>query len=247
MELYIIRHGQSVNNALPDDQPRVQDAPLTEIGTQQADLLAQYMTDGRNRDPWVSLDTGYSYHEDQPTWGITHLLVSPMHRAMQTMRPLANALGLKPEIWIDIHEHGGIYQTVEGVVTGFPGRTRPQITEEFAGYVIPDGVTDAGWWTRADNPEPWYVAAGRAISVATELRKRAQHAREHGITERVALVTHGTFMDALVKALLNQLPTQQHFFLHYNTAITRFDFMDGDRVLMRYLNRTEHLPRHLIT
>ena len=42
MELYIIRHGQSTNNALGEDiTNRVMDAPLTDLGHQQAQLVGQ--------------------------------------------------------------------------------------------------------------------------------------------------------------------------------------------------------------
>ena len=43
MQLYIIRHAQSYNNALTDWTERVSDPPLTELGEQQADLLAAYL------------------------------------------------------------------------------------------------------------------------------------------------------------------------------------------------------------
>ncbi|MBK8035238.1 MAG: histidine phosphatase family protein [Chloroflexi bacterium] len=49
LELYIIRHGQSTNNALPDDSQatRVNDAPLTDLGKRQAEALATYLARGQ--------------------------------------------------------------------------------------------------------------------------------------------------------------------------------------------------------
>ena len=32
-----------------------------------------------------------------------------MRRTLLTAQPASRALGLRPEIWLDIHEHGGIY------------------------------------------------------------------------------------------------------------------------------------------
>jgi len=249
MELYLIRHGQSVNNALPEGEPRVQDAPLTELGHRQAALLASYLADGRNGDPRYSPSTGYAEYEGEATFGITHLYTSPMHRALQTTLPIARALRLRPEVWIDIHEHGGVYQTTPDGVVGHPGLTRAQVASDYPDYILPDGLTDAGWWNTALGSEPYHTAAGRAIKIAAELRRRAAQPAvpEDARPERVALVTHGTFIDALLKALLGQLPTRGFFYLMYNTAITRIDFLDRDRLLLRYVNRTLHLPPDLVS
>jgi bisphosphoglycerate-dependent phosphoglycerate mutase len=47
MQLYIIRHGQSVNNALwsttGSNENRVEDPELTEMGKRQAELVADYL------------------------------------------------------------------------------------------------------------------------------------------------------------------------------------------------------------
>lgn len=43
MELYIIRHGQSQNNAIGNDTNRTMDPLLTELGKQQAEKLSEYL------------------------------------------------------------------------------------------------------------------------------------------------------------------------------------------------------------
>ncbi|HLU11061.1 MAG TPA: histidine phosphatase family protein [Oceanobacillus sp.] len=241
MELYIIRHGQSTNNALEDPSKREVDSPLTELGRRQAELLAAYLADGRNRDRWVDPATGYS-RPDEEGFGITHLYCSAMYRSLQTTQPIARALGIQPEVWIDIHEHGGMYLEQPDGIVGFPGKTRSEILSEFPDYILPDVITDAGWWKQENGQESLAMAQGRAIKVAGELRRRAN------TPERIAIVSHGTFIDALLKALLNQLPSRQFFFLHYNTAITRIDFSgDRERMLVRYINRTAHLPPDLVS
>lgn len=241
MELYIIRHGQSTNNALADERLRTFDPPLTAIGERQAELVAAYLADGRNRDPWVNPATGQSRPETGTGFGITHLYCSAMYRALQTARPIAEALGLQPEVWVDIHEHGGIYLETDGTVTGYPGKSRGEILAEFPHYTLPDAITEAGWWAIEKGMEPLDSAYGRAITVANALRQRAES------DERIALVTHGTFIDALIKALFYQLPSRQMFYMHYNSAISRIDFMARDRMLVRYLNRIAHLPPELVT
>jgi len=243
MELYIIRHGQSVNNALPEQSARVHDPALTELGMAQAGYTAAYFADGSNRDPWVDPTTGYSAPEE-PSFGITHLYSSAMYRALQTAYPMAGVLKLKPEIWLDIHEHGGIYLEQEGKYTGFPGKTRGEITSEFPDAVIPDSVTEKGWWDESRGQETMAAAYGRAAAVAYELKRRAQGDDKDS---RIAIVTHGTFIDALLKALFNQLPSRHMFYLHYNTGITRIDFDDRERMLVRFANRVAHLPNNLLT
>jgi broad specificity phosphatase PhoE len=249
MELYLIRHGQSTNNALPEDQPRVQDAPLSELGVRQVEKLAAYFADGRNRDPWFSPSSGYSRYEPEATFGFTHLYTSAMQRALATAYPIARALDLKPEIWIDIHEHGGVYQETPDGTLVFPGQTRSQILTAYPDMVLPDAVTEEGWWPVAAGAEAPHAAYGRAIKVAAELRRRASEARQQNGSQppRVAIVSHGTFIDTLLKALFNQLPSRQMFYLHYNTAVTRLDFVDADRLLVRFLNRTAHLPPDMVS
>jgi 2,3-bisphosphoglycerate-dependent phosphoglycerate mutase len=223
VELYLIRHGQSTNNAAAENpQTRVYDPPLTDLGRRQADNLAGYLRGA----------------------GITHLYCSPMYRALQTTAPAAAALGMKAEIWVDVHEHGGMYLEEAGAITGYPGRNRAQIADEFPAYIIPDAITDAGWWDMRQGQESLSACYGRAIKIAAELRRRA--ADRHDQRERIALITHGTFIDALIKALLNQLPALHLYYLHNNTAITRIDF-DHERVLVRGINRVDHMPPDLIS
>jgi broad specificity phosphatase PhoE len=240
MILYLIRHAQSTNNALINQAERVCDPTLTELGFRQAQLVADHLANG------VSLEFTIGASEEATStrkgrgYGITHLYCSAMCRSLQTAQPIAKALGLSPEVWLDIHEHGGIYleQPDEGIV-GQPGYSRPQLTAEFPGYVLPEAITDEGWWT--GGREEWPTCQGRALKVAEVLRERA------GSNERIALVTHGGFMDSLLKALLNQLPSPQLFFSHFNTAISRLEFGRDGFVEVRYLNRIGHLPPDMVS
>ena len=63
MELYLIRHAQSLNNALPEEQ-RVEDPGLTELGLQQADCLGK----------WIG------------TLALTKVITSPFRRALETAK-----------------------------------------------------------------------------------------------------------------------------------------------------------------
>lgn len=238
MELYIIRHGQSTNNALADQRDRVCDPPLTELGKRQAETVAQHLANGvwPERLGWGSADEA-----DGQGFGITRLYCSAMWRALQTAQPIGQALGLKPEVWIDLHEKGGIYLD-HGEPTGrvgYPGKTRSEILAEFPDYVLPADITEHGWWKGGYEDTP--ACHQRAIRVAEKLRAQAAS------DERIAIISHGGFADALLKALFNQLPGHHLFYSHYNTAITRVDFQTDGRLVLRYLNRVDHLPLALVS
>ncbi len=245
MELYIIRHGQSTNNALNEVSTRHYDPPLSDLGKRQSDKLAAWLASGDLRTPWSDPDTGFTRLDPIPNFTFDHLYCSAMHRALLTALPVGQALGINPEVWIDIHEHGGMYlEAPDGSITGYPGRTRDEIAAEFPHYAIPESVTEKGWYRIESGHEERGVFYGRAIRVAVELRRRAEDPET--ANQRIAIITHGTFIDALIKAFLNALPSRSHFFMHYNSAITRLDF-DSERVLMRYMNRIDHLPSDLIS
>ncbi len=228
MELFVIRHGQSVNNLLGDESERIYDPPLTDLGKRQAEQLAQFLAAG---DP------------DAGSTPITHLYCSAMHRALQTAAPLAKALHLRPEVWLDIHEQGGMYLDQEGRTVGFPGRTRAEILDEFPDYILPETVTETGWYDVAQGFEELHIGAGRAIKVALELRRRAEDEFKNA---RIAIITHGTFINLMLKAFLGMLPNREFYFNHSNTGVTRIDFT-AEHLLVRYINRIDHLPDDMIS
>lgn len=225
MYVYLIRHGQSTNNVLTDMRLRVKDAPLTDLGHAQAALLAEHLACTPSS-------------EAEPAYGITQLFCSPMIRALQTSRPIAEALGLRPQVWVDLHENGGVYLEEEsGEVVGYSGITRAEIAAQFPDYVLPEEVTDQGWWDPAQGRETT-GRYGRAIRVALTLRARASS------EERIALVMHGGFMSLLLEALSDQLPsaTRRKLYHHMNTAITLLDIDSENQVAFHYINRVAHLP-----
>lgn len=243
MELYIVRHGQSTNNVsmMYDNADREVDPPLTELGQQQALAVAKYFGEGFNIDTWVEQKP--DEREVLRGIGITQLYCSPMLRTLQTCQPISHALGLPPKVWIDIHEHGGMflsYPDDRGLV-GFPGMKRSEMLAGFPDYEIPDVIAEEGWWNPNRGYEDISECQGRAIRVMKHLEMQA------GSAQRIALVTHGTFADCLVKAFLNLLPSEDLRFFHYNTAITRIDLRIDGKKILRYTNRTTHLQPEMVS
>jgi broad specificity phosphatase PhoE len=229
MRLYIIRHAQSLNNALEDQRHRIAEPHLTEIGRQQAECLAQALSNGGIPDPKLG-DVGRSFDR---------LYTSPMRRALETTQPLARALGIRPHIWVDIHECGGMWQDhgEDGGIVGYPGLNRAEIAAAFPGYIAPPELTDAGWWRAGQ--EGSAACRARVWRVAATLRSWAAS------DDRIALVTHGDFTNNLLQALLDaSAPVWIHM---YNTGISVVDFRPDGSLGLRYTNRVDHLPPELIT
>lgn len=238
MELFIVRHAQSHNNALADQRDRVIDPPLTEIGLRQAELVARHLAHGVDHEgaPIEGRAT------DAPAgMGIERLYCSAMLRALQTAAPIARALNLKPRVWVDIHEEGGMWlDEGEGRgIRGGSGMTRAEIARQFPDYVLPEEVTDHGWWSYSQEERTPFLA--RAVRVAAKLR--ADAAKD--VT--VAIVTHGGFGAYLLRELVGAPQTANVFFHHDNTGITRVRFRLDGRVSIRYQNRVDHLPPDLVT
>ncbi len=218
MELYLIRHAQSTNQVADDPNERALDPRLTELGERQATFLAEYLSAGKERDP----GSGDA---------IDSLICSPMWRALQTTRPLGEALGLTPEVWVDVHEQ-------VGAMEAHAGSTRDSIHRAFPNYVLPDAVSQEGWWNQAEETQS--ACMERAIRVGEWLLERA------GSSEKLAIVSHARFTDSLLKALLDQLPGHDRWYHHYNTGISRLG-LGGQRLDIRYLNRVDHLPQALVS
>ncbi len=246
MELFIIRHAQSTNNALPDESLRVVDPPLTEIGRRQAELVAAYLA--------RSTDRSTAPCESEPSngapiggngcyFGIKRIYVSAMQRALETAEPIGRALGLHPEVWVHTHERGGMWLNhgAPAGVVGYPGMTRAEIAARFPDTRLSEDVTENGWYDPALGCESWELGWLRAERVAARLRAT------NDPDDRIALVTHGEFGSLLLRALFNVPPTARLFFHQENTGITCVRFRANGEASLRYQNRVSHLPGELIT
>lgn len=237
MRLYLIRHAQSANNILIEEIGRSHDPALTPVGEAQAQRLGEYLA------TQPDMPTGPFGQERNPNdmpYRFTHLYCSAMHRALQTAYYVGQAMKMKPRIWRDTHEIGGIYlDEPEGRSRGLPGLTRAEMLNYFPEVDVSEEVTDNGWWPVESGRESWQTAAERARVVAEALHERAKTNPD----DRVALVTHGAFMSMILQWLLTDRNDPGLYYMHYNTAITRVDFNHKpDTVRLHYLNRLEHLP-----
>lgn len=224
MQLFYIRHGQSVNNLLYSttgyDDKRDCDPELTNTGRKQAKRLAKYLK--------------------QENFYFTHLYTSLMMRAVSTGIVIADMLGLSLVAWYDLHEEGGIYTFDEqGNRVGQPGKNRSYFESHYPKLVLPESLGAEGWWNR-----PFELTAERPVRAQRFLQDL--FSRHGGTDHQVAVISHGGFYNLFLSALLNPSPSIPLWFRMNNTAITRIDFLT-DRTEVMYSNRTSFLPNELIT
>jgi 2,3-bisphosphoglycerate-dependent phosphoglycerate mutase len=247
MQLYFLRHGQSINNANSGNPEYLENSDpfLTEIGIEQAEILSKYLKDKQ----CITNDKDWNV-QNQYGFGLTHIYASLMERAVATAAPIARALENVPfSAWTEIHEEGGIYaREKHDRFSGLPGKPRSFYEKSFPEMKLPDDYDESGWWNRPF--EGIDERQSRADKVLAELI--ARHGDKEGQPEhRIAFVSHGGFFVRLVSAML-KLPWRQgahgmrSWFFINNCSISRFDIHNSDFVIY-YMNRTDHLPVHLIS
>lgn len=198
--LFLVRHGQSANNALPDHQ-RVSDPALTELGQQQAEDFC-------------------NTYQHLPR--IDHIIVSPFRRTLQTAWPLLEALDRDATIWSEIYEVGGCHSGYEeGKLKGEPGMTRSQIAEEFPRYDIPPEIGEQGWH-RGTTLETRDQADSRAQIQAQRMQDEFL-----GRDVVVVCVIHADFKQLLLQKLLPEQP-EYHGPGLPNTSVTQLRFNNPD-------------------
>lgn len=245
MQILLIRHGQSSNNLLYEQNgswhDHVPDPALTKLGQLQAAQLANFFTSGRLPRPTV-------------------LLSSLMLRAVQTATPLAEALDLDIIGRLDLHE-------VFGVCTGLPTNLQPHpgspasvLSEVSERLRLPDSVNENGWYDRGiETPGDSVIRAQKVIDEIQE---------KYGATDTlVAIVCHEWIAQYLLRAAIGletpqicvspyqlmaeiELKTPQGceipWFKLNNTATILIDFQrnkNGDPFppTVQWTNRTDHL------
>ena len=165
MELYLIRHAQSLNNFLPECD-RVADPPLTELWHEQCVYLAKRMD---------ALE-------------LTRVFTSPFLRTLQPTDHIVQSLGVTPAVRVDLHEKGGcVSGPSPDSFVGQPGMTQSQIRSQFPGFSIPEQIDGEGWW-RSRPLETDEVARQRAARLMNQAVTESA-----GVDKRVAWVMHGDF------------------------------------------------------
>jgi 2,3-bisphosphoglycerate-dependent phosphoglycerate mutase len=235
--LYLVRHGESHNNAVPQSQ-RVCDPPLTARGRTQSQRLGERIAETFNH-------TG-NHNNSTRLPVLERVYTSAFLRTMQTVHPATEMAGLQPQIWTDLFEVGGCFDGYKpGQTRGMPGMTRDEIAQQFPAYHIPDDIDADGWW-KSKPRETTELAHSRATTIVDTL-----HQRYTGKPTTVLCVIHGD----LIRLLLQQLVPEQTDYARqtpYNTSVTQLrfsaDINDADNPPQVVLyNDTSHLNAELLS
>ena len=224
LRLYLIRHGQSTNNAQPNFSKHEFEPPLTNKGIQETQAIANHLAHGSDNG---ALSHGYVIH---------HIYSSPQLRALQTAAPLAKKFNCRPEIWVQTHERGGVVILHHKGVQHHPGLTRTEIIKQFPMFKIPYQITDKGWWHGREKLESNDEVNIRARVVVNGLFIKARKSQDIG----VAMVSHNTFLNSLVQVLLKD---RDNRYLHHNGGLSRIDIDSKGIATLKYFNRTHHLDQ----
>ena len=106
------------------------DPPITELRQQQSEILAKKQATDAIQDLISGAVPGSARALERNGYGATSLFCSPMLGSLQTAHPVQEALVLIPQVWVDIHERGGMFLDHgegQGSV-GYPGTARSEIS-----------------------------------------------------------------------------------------------------------------------
>ena len=165
-----------------------------------------------------------------------------MMRTLDTAAPVAKALDLKPVVWEDLHEQGGLWSQdgTNAEKIPQPGLSPISIRAQYPTYIVPEAMPTCGWWNRPyETMEECHKRSGRVLE---ELLKNHSHTED-----KVAMVSHGIFYNSLMFHLCGFSADNVRFYFGVqNVSITRFDINNEVKKLV-YQNRVEFLPADMIS
>lgn len=230
MELFLIRHAESRNNIRKSDQERFSDPELTDNGRLQSNHLAEFLKKGLHL-------SRVEYEENEKP--LDQVYCSAMKRSLETVNQVGVAIGLTPEVWIDIHEVGGIYEFNSNLTKkiGRSGLNRKQIHHTFPEYILPETLNDQGWWNK--DAEIFSELNERVERVIKTLKDRSEE------NIRIGMVAHGAFFSSFLCVLFNLKPAEGMAFQSHNCSISRITFEKNEKITIQYLNFFDYLPENL--
>lgn len=198
MLLYLIRHGESTYNA----EERIQgqsDVPLSELGRRQGQAVAEALA----------------------TMPIEAVYSSPLCRASDTARPIADRHGLP------VCTDPRLMELNVGV---FANRLRSELADEYP--------TELAQWLGGD--EDFVIPGGESRRQLTERGCEAIRSIVAMGHREAVIVTHGGLLSVTLRRLLNLVDPLPPFAIQ-NGSITRIAIDGNGRFSLVALNEVEHL------
>jgi 2,3-bisphosphoglycerate-dependent phosphoglycerate mutase len=218
MQLLLVRHAQSANNALPTEL-RVHDPGLTETGNLQAEHLADWLQ----------------------TLPLTTLWCSPFRRSLDTTEAIRRRLSITPVVHSELFELGGCYSGYEAIGRkGEAGMGRSELLSNYPAYELDSTITDLGWWRN----QPFESAADGAerarrviLWFQSELQQRSGAA---------AAIIHADFKRLLLQQMLHTNLPVERLGAILNASVTAVRW-NGNAWRLDFFNSISHLPYELHT
>lgn len=218
--LLLIRHAQSENNAL-EDQYRVPDPNITDLGVKQSKKLASVVS---KLNPTV-------------------FYCSPFLRALETTRWITEKTNAIPIVRQDIYEQGGCHSGYQpGKRFAVAGMNRQTLASRYSQWTLDDRITEQGWYD-LDHYETEEEAKARANRVRNWYESES---KTHHDQDRVVMVIHADFKLRLLEAFLEDEAIETKLGDIVNTAMTRLSLSKG-RWRIDYWNVFTHLDQQEIS
>ena len=216
LELYLIRHGQSMGNKGYDKEnltlKEENDPLLTEKGLMQADLLGKYMKG-------INFDYIYSSGLIRAVSTADGLIRCQQETKPVNILPILSEVGISPE---------------------YDGITLEEMKEFCKTAVLADGINESDprvYHSTFENESEMYDKADKVIEY---LRSR------YSDGEKVAVVAHAAFLTILIFRIMGFTESPEFDISIQNTGITKVVFYKkgtnryGD-IVFEYINSTAHL------
>jgi probable phosphoglycerate mutase len=182
--LTIVRHGECLAQC-DAASARDPDSALSALGRRQAQRAGERLA----------------------TLQPTHLISSPLVRALETATIIGETVGIGPiEVWL---------QAREGFSHAHRAFGRSILSQRFPAALLPVEIAEEGWDHGNDTYGGFFA---RAQETAALLKSR------FAADDHVVLVTHGGFANYLLHGLLNIAPETPTWFDLANGSLTRLRF-----------------------
>ena len=242
MKLCIARHGHKANQL--SDYDGGFNTPLSEVGFEQAERLAEFLAAEE---------------------AVDHLYSSCQLRSLQTAQPLHDRIGGPWHVWPVFYE--GTTRRWEAQFERSPTDVEwatawragepieppssDELEEMHGNYYLLSDIPDLFPGTELSQPFPfpeawWELKRGYSAPLGyarAELGLQALFQR-HEEGDHIAIVCHGTIGDMLVTALKDFSRRQRHFSCN-NAGVHRVDRVNADTWRIAYINNTRHLSDDL--
>ena len=190
MLITLVRHGECLAQADPEHLSDV-DSRLTKLGRSQAVAAAGRLS----------------------TQSVTHILSSPLTRALETAETIAQFCGIREvAVWLSLREGFGSTRQV--------GLSRQRMQEQFVRTVVPAEVTANGWPHGDPDLRAFWDRCTEVVA-----RLRAEYAPD----DHLAIVTHGGCANYLLHVLLGMDRGAPRWFELSNGSLTRIRLVPNPR------------------